>query len=94
MRATHPGSSHRSDLATAECSRGREVFCVHCFRGQNRLFFVNMSLAEIKTAVDQLSPRELAELEAFIRDRDNAAWDRQIDEVRHDARAGCVQELP
>jgi serine/threonine protein kinase HipA of HipAB toxin-antitoxin module len=67
-----------------------------------------MSLAEIKTAVDQLSPRELAELEAFIRDRDNAAWDRQIDEdfaetgrlrrvldeVRHDARAGCVQELP
>jgi hypothetical protein len=53
-----------------------------------------MSLAEIKTAVDQLSPRELAELEAFIRDRDNAAWDRQIDEVRDDARAGRLQELP
>ena len=32
-----------------------------------------MSLAEIKTAVDQLSPKELAELAAFIRERDNAA---------------------
>jgi hypothetical protein len=67
-----------------------------------------MSLAEIKTAVDQLSPRELAELAAFIRERDNAAWDRQIDEdfaetgrlrrvldeVRDDARAGRVEELP
>ena len=67
-----------------------------------------MSLAEIKTAVDQLSPKELAELEAFIRERDNAAWDRQIDEdfaetgrlhrvldeVRDDARAGRLQELP
>jgi hypothetical protein len=67
-----------------------------------------MSLAEIKTAVDQLSPRELAELAAFIRTRDNAAWDRQIDEdfagasrqlhvsdeVRNDARAGHLEELP
>ena len=38
-----------------------------------------MSLAEIKSAVDALSPEELAELAAFIRERDNAAWDRQID---------------
>jgi hypothetical protein len=67
-----------------------------------------MSLAEIKTAVDQLSPRELAELAVFIRERDNAAWDREIDEdfsetgrlrrvmeeVRDDARAGRVEELP
>ncbi len=67
-----------------------------------------MSLAEIKTAVDQLSPQELVELEAFIRERDNAAWDRQIDEdfaetgrlrrvlneVRDDTRAGRLQELP
>ena len=67
-----------------------------------------MSLAEIKTAVDQLSPKELAELAAFIRDRDNAAWDREIDEdfsetgrlrrvldeVRDDARAGRLKELP
>jgi hypothetical protein len=67
-----------------------------------------MSLAEIKTAVDQLSPKELAELAVFIRERDNAAWDREIDEdfsetgrlrrvmeeVRDDARAGRVEELP
>ncbi len=33
-----------------------------------------MSLAEIKSAVDQLSRKELAELAAFIRERDNAAW--------------------
>ena len=64
-----------------------------------------MSLAEIKTAVDQLSPKELAELAAFIRERDNAAWHRQIDEdfaeagrlrhvldeVRDDALAGRLQ---
>ncbi len=67
-----------------------------------------MSLAEIKTAVDQLSPKELAELAAFIRERDNAPWDREIDkdfaetgrlrrvmeEVRDDARAGRLEELP
>ena len=39
-----------------------------------------MSLAEIKTAVDQLSPKEFAELIAFLRERDRAAWDRQIDQ--------------
>ena len=38
-----------------------------------------MSLAEIKDAVDTLSPGELAELASFIRQRENAAWDRQID---------------
>jgi hypothetical protein len=38
-----------------------------------------VSLTEIKTAVDALSPEELAELAAFIRERDQAAWDRQID---------------
>lgn len=67
-----------------------------------------MSLAEIKNAVDTLSPDELAELATFIRERDNAAWDRQIDtdfaeggrlrsiadEVRTDARAGRLQDLP
>ena len=67
-----------------------------------------MSLAEIKTAVDQLSSKELAELAAFIRERDNAAWDREIDEdfaetgrlrrvmeeVRDEARAGRLEELP
>ena len=67
-----------------------------------------MSLAEIKSAVDSLSPEELAELAAFIRERDNAIWDRQIDadfaeggrlreivdEVRADARTGRLQDLP
>ena len=38
-----------------------------------------MSLAEIKDAVDTLSPGELAELASFIHQRENAAWDRQID---------------
>ena len=37
-----------------------------------------MSLAEIKRAVRQLSPRELAELAAFISEHDNRAWDAQI----------------
>jgi hypothetical protein len=67
-----------------------------------------MSLAEIKNAVDSLSPEELAELAVFIRERDNAIWDRQIDadfveggrlheivdEVRADARTGKLQDLP
>jgi hypothetical protein len=67
-----------------------------------------VSLTEIKTAVEALSPDELTELVAFIRERDNAAWDRQIDsdfsqggrlgsiveEVRADIRAGRLQDLP
>jgi hypothetical protein len=40
--------------------------------------FRSRSSAEI--AVDALSAEELAELAAFIRERDQAAWDRQIDE--------------
>jgi hypothetical protein len=64
-----------------------------------------VSLAEIKSAVDQLS---FADLVAFIRGRDDAEWDRQIDEdfaeggrlrpllneVRADLHAGRVEELP
>jgi hypothetical protein len=67
-----------------------------------------VSLTEIKTAVEALSPDELTELAAFIRERDNAAWDHQIDsdfskdgrlssvaeEVRADIRAGRLQDLP
>jgi hypothetical protein len=67
-----------------------------------------MSLAEIKTAVKELSPKELAELATFIREQDNLAWDQEIDadfakggrlravleEVREDAKAGRVEELP
>jgi hypothetical protein len=67
-----------------------------------------VSLTEIKKAVDGLSSDELAELAAFIRERDNAAWDRQIDtdfakggrlhdvvaEVEADIRADRLQDLP
>ena len=67
-----------------------------------------MSLTEIKTAVDALSVEELAELATFIRERDNATWDRQIDadfaeggrlrevadEVRADIRAGRLEDMP
>ena len=66
-----------------------------------------MSLAEIKSAVDQLSPNEFAELIAFLRERDSAAWDRELEadiaagrldsvlrEVDDDIRAGRVSELP
>jgi len=67
-----------------------------------------MSLAEIKSAVDTLSPAELAELAVFIRQREDAAWDRQIDpdfdeegklrpllkEVREDIRASRLEDLP
>jgi hypothetical protein len=38
-----------------------------------------VSLAEIKSAVRELSPKELAELAAFIVDQDNIAWDKQMD---------------
>jgi hypothetical protein len=67
-----------------------------------------MSLAGIEDAVNALSPDELAELSAFIRDRENRAWDQQIDtdfseggrlravagEVRDDIRAGGLEDLP
>jgi len=38
-----------------------------------------MSLAEIKTAVTELSPKELAELSAFIDKQNNLAWDQEIE---------------
>ena len=70
--------------------------------------FLPVSLAEIKNAVEALSAVELTELAAFIRERDSAAWDRQIDsdfsddgrlnsvaeEIRTDIRAGRLQDLP
>ena len=37
-----------------------------------------MSLAEIKNAVAELTPRELAELAAFIQTQDQLGWDREI----------------
>ncbi len=67
-----------------------------------------MSLSEIEKAVEALSSEELAKLASFIRERENAAWDRQIDadfaedgrlrpvldEVREDIRADRLDELP
>ena len=38
-----------------------------------------MSLAEIKQAVRELTPRELTELAAFIQSQDDLAWDREIE---------------
>ena len=49
-----------------------------------------MSLAEIKSAVNELSVKELAELAAFMRERDGAAWDQQIEE---DAGSGKLDFL-
>jgi len=49
-----------------------------------------MSLAEIKSAVDELSPSELTELAEFIRKRDNSEWDAQIEE---DAASGKLDFL-
>jgi len=39
-----------------------------------------MSLAEIEKAVDELSPKELAKLAAYITRRDKLAWDQEIEE--------------
>jgi len=49
-----------------------------------------MSLAEIKRAVRRLSPRELAELAAFISEHENAGWDKQMEQ---DAAAGKLDFL-
>ena len=38
-----------------------------------------MSLAEIKDAVTELTPQELAELAAFIQTQDSLAWDQEIE---------------
>ena len=50
-----------------------------------------MSLAEIKEAVHGLSPKELAELTAFILDQEGGdAWDKQMEQ---DAGAGKLNFL-
>jgi hypothetical protein len=67
-----------------------------------------MSVAEIKRAIDELTPAQVAEVSAFLAERDASAWDRQIDEdfaeggrlhgvleeVRTDIRAGRLDDLP
>jgi len=45
-----------------------------------RRYVLFMSLAEIEKAVDELSPKELTRLAAYIARRDRLAWDQQIEE--------------
>jgi hypothetical protein len=47
-----------------------------------------MSLSEIKSAVRDLPPKELAKLAAFIAKQDNEAWDKQMEE---DAASGKLR---
>jgi len=42
-------------------------------------YVTSMSLAEIKTAVKELSPAELAELATFVREQDSLAWDNEME---------------
>ncbi len=49
-----------------------------------------MSLTEIKSAVRELSPKELAELTAFISEEDNAVWREQMEQ---DAASGKLDFL-
>jgi hypothetical protein len=39
-----------------------------------------MSLTEIEKAVDELSPKELTKLAAYIARRDRLAWEQEIEE--------------
>jgi hypothetical protein len=39
-----------------------------------------MSLAEIEKAVDELPPKELTQLAAYIARRDKIAWDKELEE--------------
>ena len=39
-----------------------------------------MSLAEIEKAVDELSPKKLTKLAAYILGRDRLAWDQEIED--------------
>lgn len=47
-------------------------------------------MTEIKSAVRQLPPKELAELAAFVSEQDNAAWDKQMEQ---DAASGKLDFL-
>ncbi len=67
-----------------------------------------MSVTELKKEVDALAPLELAELSAYIAQRDHSEWDAQIDrdfseggrlrpvldEVRADILSGRLEEMP
>jgi hypothetical protein len=66
-----------------------------------------MSLAEIKTAIQQLSFEERAELAAWLHGWDDDAWDEQmkrdiasgkldtiLHEVEDDIKAGRLRDMP
>jgi hypothetical protein len=66
-----------------------------------------MSLAEIKTAIEQLSFEQRAELAAWLHGWEDDEWDEQIkrdvasgkldvvlQEVEEDIKAGRVREMP
>jgi len=100
----------RSETAKIDSSTGIHLANVSAAlqHAASGIKMAKMSLTEIKTAVSRLSPEELAELITFIRERDSAAWDRQIDEdfdeggrlrpvleeVQADLHAGRVEEMP
>jgi len=66
------------------------------------------TVAEIKAAIDKLSPRERCELNALLRHWDDDDWDRQmatdggpggkLDKLREaaeqEARAGALRDFP
>ncbi len=66
------------------------------------------TVAEIKAAIDKLSPRERCQLNALLRGWVEDDWDRQmasdaepggkLDKLRHaaeaDAQAGCLRDFP
>jgi hypothetical protein len=75
--------------------------------GIQRDIFLAMSLADIKDAVRELSPKELAELAAFVSEQDNAEWDKQMeadatsgkldflfDEAKREGAAGQLRDWP
>ena len=69
---------------------------------------MEMSVGEIKEAVDKLTPVELAEVSAFIAQKEAKDWDAKIDadfapggglaavleEVKADYKAGRTRDLP
>jgi hypothetical protein len=55
-----------------------------------RAYTDTMSLTEIKSAVRDLSRKELAELTAFISEQDNAVWREQMEQ---DAASGKLDFL-
>ena len=69
---------------------------------------MEMSVGEIKEAVDKLTPVELAEVSAFIAQKEAKDWDAKIDadfapggrlasvleEVEADYKAGRTRDLP